>query len=542
MSPRLPATPVALLLLTLAACAESASEPTAVLTPLAAVTPERRATLREPERVYPGRVLARIAPGARAGDVAPGYGLAVERMGYANAFVILRGAATGTERAVAARLAGDPRVVWAEPDYLRQPTAIAPELWAFRNDGTRRILYTRGGSKGQVVTSLIPLADADEDSEEGYGANGGAVTIGSVDTGVDFTHPELSGRLTVGYDYYSNDADPSDEDGHGTHTTGTMVGATVGVAGVAGARTNVNVLVYRVCGAMGCPTSAIVSAILAAADAGVVAMNLSLGGSSESQAEKDAIAYAAGRNALVIASAGNGGTSTVSCPACDPLAISVGATDWQDGPSYYTNWGSGLDITAPGGEMYSNTTEEGGIWSAWPGGGYRYLQGTSMAAPQVTGTAGVVASKNATLRGSALRVRLLTTADDKGASGYDTNYGCGRLNSYRAVTGSNFDGSNTVVAGSPCNSDPTTPPALTASFTYSCSSATCNFNGGSSTGATTWNWTFGDGGSASGVTASRTYSAAGSYTVALTIGDGSSTASTSKTVSCTVRQGRLRCS
>jgi serine protease len=75
-----------------------------------------------------------------------------------------------------------------------------------------------------------------------------------------------------------------------------------------------------------------------------------------------------------------------------------------------------------------------GILSAKRGGGFVYMQGTSMAAPQVTGTAGIVASKTG-LRGSALRSRLLSTADDKGAVGYDTRFGNGRVNSYRAVTG-----------------------------------------------------------------------------------------------------------
>jgi serine protease len=162
-------------------------------------------------------------------------------------------------------------------------------------------------------------------------------------------------------------------------------------------------------------------------------MNLSLGGSSESQAEKDAIAYATAKNALVIASAGNDGTSTISCPACDANAISVAATTWQDKLASYSNYGNGLDISAPGGTCYSNTTPEGCIYSAYLGGGYEWLQGTSMAAPQVTGTAAIVASVTG-VRGSALRSRLLGSADDLGASGYDNTFGNGRLNSYRAVT------------------------------------------------------------------------------------------------------------
>jgi serine protease len=144
----------------------------------------------------------------------------------------------------------------------------------------------------------------------------------------------------------------------------------------------------------------------------------------------------------VIASAGNDGTGTVSCPACDPNAISVASSTWQDKLASYSNWGPGLDITAPGGQCYSNTTPEGCIYSAYKGGGYAWLQGTSMAAPQVTGTAAIVASKHAVYRGTALRDRLLTTVDDLGAAGSDNTYGAGRLNSYRAVTGATLAGGN----------------------------------------------------------------------------------------------------
>ena len=539
-----------LLPIAIAACQDTSTPGLTEQAALAEVAPERRLMIQEPERVYPGRVLARFVDGVRAEDVAPAYGLTVERHGRGNVFVVLRGAAAGNERALAARLSGDTRVVYAEPDYLRQPTVIDPTLWAFSNPGGLAILYTSGRNRNQPVTSFLSVNDADEDNIAGYGSSGSDVTIGSIDTGVDFAHPEfLGGQLIAGQDWYSGDSDPTDEDGHGTHTTGTMVGQNVGVAGVAGAGPNVKVLVQRVCGPLGCPTSAIVSAITAAADHGVVAMNLSLGGSSESQAEKEAIAYAWNLGALVIASAGNDGTGTVSCPACDPLAISVGATNWQDGLTYYTNWGAGLDITAPGGQMYSNTTDESGIYSAWPGGGYRYLQGTSMAAPQVTGTAAVVASVTG-LRGLDLRKRLLSTTDDKGTSGYDISFGCGRLNSYRAVTGQNSDGSNNVFTGSPCDPPggtppppPPPPPSLTSSFSYNCGgNSTCNFDGSGSTGATTYTWAFGDAATGTGVTATHTYAADGNFTVTLTTGDGSSTASSSQTVSCSAKGKRLRCS
>ena len=115
----------------------------------------------------------------------------------------------------------------------------------------------------------------------------------------------------------------------------------------------------------------------------------------------------------------------------------VAATTWRDERASYSQYGAGLDIAAPGGNCYSNTTAEGCIYSAYKNGGYAFLQGTSMAAPQVTGTAGVVASVTG-LRGAALRTRILSTADDKGAAGYDNVFGNGRLNTYRAVTNSSL--------------------------------------------------------------------------------------------------------
>jgi len=484
------------------------------------------------ERVMPGRILARLSEGADPSTVGNTHGVAFQRMAAGGGFAVFKGA-VGNERALAARLKGDDRVVWAEPDYLRQPTAIDPKLWAFYNPGGLSISITRGRDKG-VVTSYLSLDDADEDNIENYASGGGSVSIASIDTGVEFTHPEFGqATLVPGRDFYDNDADPSDTNDHGTHTTGTMVGDNVGVAGVAGAAGAVTVYVYRVCGPLGCPTSAIVEAITAAAAQNVVAMNLSLGGGSLSDAEADAIAAATAAGSLVIASAGNDGTGTVSCPACDPNAISVAASNWQDELSYYSNWGLGLDITAPGGELYSNTTSEAGIWSSVRGG-YAYFQGTSMAAPQVTGAAAVVASITGKV-GADLRAALEGSTDDLGTGGYDEEFGHGRLNVYRAVTGT------TLEEGTP--PPPPPPPAdLTAAFKKSCSGLTCAFDGSGSIGEIiAWDWIYGDGEGGSGVTTSHAFPGAGTFTVTLTVSDGANTDSTAQDVVCTLRGKTVRC-
>jgi serine protease len=417
------------------------------------------------DEVVAGEVIVRLKDGASLDAVSTRHGLAKGRSGYAKAYEILL-TGRGNERAMAARLSADADVEYAEPNYIRHVDAIDSRLWAFYNPGGKFMVFQNdpnGRDGQQLPSSYTSIADADEDNIEGYAGGGAAVTIGSIDTGVDFTHPEFAaGQLIAGKDWYSNDGNtPYDtpDEGHGTHTTGTMAGQNVGVAGGSGAGANVEVFVERVCGANGCPTSAIINAINAAAsyvDANgkhLVAVNLSLGGRTESSGEKTAIANALQQGVLVIASAGNSGQGKVACPACDPNAISVASTTWRDELAPYSQYGSGLDLSAPGGSCYSNTTEDGCILSSvatgYTGGAtttvngkgpYAYMQGTSMAAPQVTGTAAIVASITG-LRGTALRDRLYNTADDKGTAGYDTKFGNGRINSYRAVTG------NTLATG-----------------------------------------------------------------------------------------------
>jgi subtilisin family serine protease len=413
----------ALALATLAACSDVPNAPMA-----AEDSPLQQIAFSDHEAVVPGEIIVKFKNDAARSRS----GLRLNRTGLGGRFSVMS-VDVGRERQVAAQLAQDPEVEYAEPNYLRQPSAIDSRLWAFFNPGGLRASFTDGS--GFLPTTYSSVLDKDIDNVEGYAAGGAPVVIGSLDTGVDMDHSQFTGRLIAGKDWVSNDNVPEDTDGHGTHTTGTMAGSTVGVAGVSGAAANVKVYVQRVCGPSGCPTSAIVNAIYAAADyPGMVAMNLSLGGSTETTAEKNAINYAVNtKGVLVIAAAGNSGTSKVGCPACDVNAISVSATTWRDGLAYYSQYGKGLDISAPGGELYGDTTDEMGIWSSYLNNGYAYLQGTSMAAPQVTGTAAIVASKTG-LRSGALRTRILNTADDIGTAGVDTKFGSGRVNAYRAVT------------------------------------------------------------------------------------------------------------
>jgi subtilisin family serine protease len=417
----------ALLAATLAACSDTPSAPDA------APVPEPISTRQSVEEVVPGEILIKMKDGISL-DVLTGgsTGLRLERHLAASSRASVLRVEPGRERAEAARLAADPRVEYAEPNYIRRVQG-----WEHTNPGgLTAYFYPLSSPPTPLPAGYASLADADIDAVGGIGGGGSQVIIGSLDTGVDVGHPELAGKLILGWDWVNSDASPADDNGHGTHTIGSMVGTNVGVAGVTGAGTNVQVHVQKVCNASGsCPTSAIVNAIRAgAAVPGMVALNLSLSGPSISAAEVAAINFAVDTmGVLVIAAAGNNGTATVGNPAAYVKSISVAATNWRDAKAYYSQYGAGLDICAPGGELYSNTKNPMGIVSSYPTSAYAYLQGTSMAAPQVTGAAGVVASVTG-LRGAALRTRLEGTVDDKGALGYDTVCGWGRLNVYRALT------------------------------------------------------------------------------------------------------------
>jgi serine protease len=324
------------------------------------------------EQVVPSEVLVRFRSTANVDATVRGKGLGLLRKGYDDAFVVVS-TTRGNETALANVLRNDPDVLWADPNYLRQPDSNP--LWAFTNPGGLNMTYTSGGT-GTIPSSYASVADADEDNVSGYASSASHdVVLGSIDTGVDLGHSEFTGRLINGTDWVDGGT-PQDADGHGTHTSGTMAGSSVGVAGVAGAASHVKILVERVCGPSGCATSAIINAINEVTDYSVAhgnnvaAINMSLGGTSESTGEQTAIKRATDNGILVVASAGNSGNGRVACPACDANAMSVMATNWKDEKTSYSQYGKGLDIAAPGGECYSNTTPEGCIYSSYLGGGY----------------------------------------------------------------------------------------------------------------------------------------------------------------------------
>ena len=185
-----------------------------------------------------------------------------------------------------------------------------------------------------------------------------------------------------------------------------------------------------------------------------VVISLSYGNDSLDTAVEPAVEYAESNNVLIVAAAGNNGTS-IDFPAAYSLehqnVVAVTATTKSDGIASYSSHGNAACIAAPGGEVQTGGTENqapapwalqsqmvasfdsNGIWSTWLGNSYAYGAGTSISTPHVAGVAGLLLAVNSNLTTSELRTILESSADDKGSPGWDEYYGWGRLNAYRAL-------------------------------------------------------------------------------------------------------------
>ena len=197
--------------------------------------------------------------------------------------------------------------------------------------------------------------------------------VAVVDTGVDSSHSFLWGRvLSGGYDFIDGDSTPNDGHSHGTHVAGTIIDC-VGSAPV-------NILPVRVLNNQGSGTSATVAAgIKYAADHGADVINLSLGGGCSS-VKDSAVSYAIGKGCLVVIAAGNDNTNTANtCPAhiTSGGAVIVSAGDSGHNKASFSNYGSSVDLMAPGVSIKATI----------PGGGFGTMSGTSMAAPHAAAAA-----------------------------------------------------------------------------------------------------------------------------------------------------------
>lgn len=328
-------------------------------------------------------------------------------------------------------LGKDPNVEYVEPNYIFR-TASVP------NDP----MYTQ--------LWAMPKIEAPAAWDIGTGSN--TVKVGVIDTGIDLEHPDLQASLIAGKNFVNPNASPDDDHGHGTHVAGIIGAIGNNSVGVTGMNWNVQLMPLKVLAADGNGTeAAIAEAIRYAADNGVRLINMSLVMNSAfvPQTLQGAITYAAGKNVIQIAAAGNENRDSATFyPSAFSDVIAVSATDQQDNKASFSNFGDKIAVSAPGVNILS-TVSTPTTMAPCLGQTYCTISGTSMASPHVTGLVALMLSKNSSLTQSQVLSYLTSTAQDLGQFGKDPYFGYGRINAFRAM--------QAVTNGSP---PPSTSPTI----------------------------------------------------------------------------------
>jgi thermitase len=321
-------------------------------------------------------------------------------------------------------LNADSDVEYAELDRTRRAFA-APDyfglLWGLNNEGQSFPNYGDG------------TVDADMDVLEAWQlSTGNQRTVVVVDSGVEATHPDLAGQILAGgHDYVDDDSTPTDENGHGTHVTGTIVARQDNHEGVAGVAPNAKVLPLRVLDDGGDGSTAdVAEAFDWAGDNGYRIVNASLGSAGFSNTERAAIQSHPGT--LYVVAAGNGGSDGVGddvdagpvypCAYSLSNIVCVGASGPQDEIASFSNVGStSVDLFAPGIRIASTEF-----------GAYYFESGTSTASPHVAGEAALLRARNPGLTTAQIKSAILGTVDTKPAFAGKSVTG-GRANALAAL-------------------------------------------------------------------------------------------------------------
>lgn len=268
-------------------------------------------------------------------------------------------------------------------------------------------------------------------------SRGRGTTVAVIDTGIAPVADLRRTRLVPGYDFVNDRKNATDDHGHGTHVAGTIAQSTNNNFGVAGIAYEAQLMPLKVLGRSGAGTVAdIAESIRFAADNGADVINMSLGGGGESQLMREAIEYAHKKGVVIVAAAGNAARSAVEFPARYPHVIGVSALDAEGQKAPYSNYGAGVDISAPGGSLRDNNGLGGILQNTInPRDGssiFAAFQGTSMASPHVAGVAALIRSigvQNPDQVEQVLKQSAVTVKDD--ASNY---FGTGKLDASKAVS------------------------------------------------------------------------------------------------------------
>ena len=225
---------------------------------------------------------------------------------------------------------------------------------------------------------------------------GSGITVAVIDTGITPVPDLEATKFVRGYDFVNDQVDALDDNGHGTHVAGTVAQSTNNGYGVTGVAYEASLMPLKVLSAGGSGTvSDIAESIKFAADNGADVINMSIGGGGVSQLMQEAIDYAHSKGVVMIAAAGNSGQNSASYPARYPHVIGVSALDSVGEKAPYSNYGAGVDISAPGGSESGKIVQET-INPQTNEAVFAGFQGTSMASPHVAGVAALIKASGVT--------------------------------------------------------------------------------------------------------------------------------------------------
>ena len=363
---------------------------------------------------------------------------------------------------------------YVEPNYTGKGSGVLNTIpndseysnqWGLKNDGT--------------FSNAPSVSGADIEMELAWDIETGDpnMIVAIIDTGLRLAHPEFSGRLwnnvnevadgtdtdnngfiddlVAGWDFINSDNDPTDDHGHGTNVAGIALASGNNTIGYAGVNWNAKVMICKALNENNSGSyAAMAEAIYYAVDNGAKVINMSIGGSGNSTTLSDAIDYCYDNGVVLVACMMNFNNSVTYYPAGYNKTIAVGSTDPDDtrsNPFFWSstsgsNFGSHIDLVAPGNYMYglsdTSDTYYGSYWG-----------GTSQASPLVAGVVSLLLSQNPALTFEEIRTILRESSEDQvgdpseDINGFDTYYGYGRLNaknalSHQALSINNFENAN----------------------------------------------------------------------------------------------------
>jgi serine protease len=284
-----------------------------------------------------------------------------------------------------------------------------------------------------------------------YSKGNKKIVVAVVDNAVDINHPDLKANIWInpkeiagngkdddnngyvddvnGWDAADNDNDPTPAENsvaHGTHCAGIVGAVADNNTGISSLSFGIRIMAVKANKSVGANSSSdIFKGITYAADAGAKVISLSWSSSGSSQTDQNIINYAYGKGAIIVVAAGNNNSETKTYPAAYPNVISVASSDESDKKSSFSSYGTWVDITAPGNNIYSTV----------PGNGYQSMSGTSMACPLVASLCGLMLSLNPSLTQTQLEncLKSSSTPIDAANPGYAGKLGAGRINAEAAM-------------------------------------------------------------------------------------------------------------